>query len=185
MPTISSIRSLFEQEQTQQEKPETDLIRHIIMRFPYKDYGISQDDDDKSLVVTFPGGMRIRMQQKSVEFYAQVTGAGADHKEDYAPVISKLEEAEKMTDSGERTVKLKEVSRHFAAIEYRQDKYSFIAYVMGQQKLTVDSMRAIYTAYASDDPSKLSPGDKKLYDKALSYALSYYKFLAGMLSVID
>lgn len=185
MPTISSIRSLFEQDQPQQDKPDDDLIRHIIMRFPYKDYGISQDEADKSLVVTFPGGMRIRMQQKSVEFYAQVTGAGADHRDDYAPVIAKLDEAEKMTDSGERTVKLKEVARYFAAVEYRPDKYSFIAYVVGQQKLTIDSMRAIYSAYASDDPSKLSPGDKKLYDKALTYALSYYKFLAGMLSVID
>lgn len=175
-----------QQQQSQQtQQPSGDVVKRLITRYPYKDYGLAQDGRDGALVVTFPNGMKIRVQPKTVEYYSQVAGGQADFKDDYAAAMEKIRAAEESQDLRERTVKLKGIIRDFAQVEYKPEKYSFTAYVLGQNKLKFESIKAVYFAYASDDPGSIGPEDKKVYEKAIAYALAYYKFLVGMLTVID
>lgn len=183
MPTLKSVNSLMEQ--AQQPSQSGDVISRLITRYPYRDYGLALDGRDGALVVAFPNGMKIRVQSKTIDYYSRVFGGNADGKEDFAPVMSKIKVAEDSQDYKERTAELKEIIRYMARTEYKQEKYSFIAYVLGQQKLPVERAKAIYFAYADDSPEGLSSEDKKVYQKAVDYALAYYKFLVGMLTVID
>ena len=186
MPTLKSATALMEQGQPQQQQqPSGDVVKRLIARFPYKDYGMAQDGRDGALVVTFPNGMKIRVQSKAVEYYSQVAGGQVDHKDDYSAAMEKIRAAEESQDLRERTAKLKDLIRYFAQLEYKQEKYSFTAYVLGQSKLPLEKIKAVYFAYAGEEPGQLAPDDRKIYEKALAYALAYYKFLIGMLTVID
>lgn len=180
MPTIRSISQLNEQA-PQNEQTKRDVVKQLITRFPYKEYGISEDGRDGSLVVTFPGGMKIRMQRKTVEYYAEA--AGLEQNDSLEPVAHAIDEVAN-SEIKERSAKLKDVTREFATSEYRPEKYSFGAYLLGQKKLSIDQIRALYDAYCDDDLSGLDAGMRKVYEKAVSYALAYYKFLVGMFAVI-
>lgn len=188
MPTLKTASSLFEQEQQQQEQKQASegdgAIQKIIARFPYKEYGLSEDKRDNSLVVSMPNGMKIRVMAKTIQYYSDVAGGDMASENEHDLAMRAIEEAWKMEDVKHRTFKLKEVIKHFAQIEFKPDKYSFTAYLLGQTKLPLENIKELYFAYAADDASELDPELTKVYSNAISYCLSYYKFLAGMLTVI-
>lgn len=181
MPTIKSAALIREQEE--QASQQGDVTDRLIARFPYKDFGIAGDGDG-ALLVTLPGGVKISVQRKTVDYYSQVAGGDADGKDDYSSAMEKINAAAESSNTAERTARLKEIVRYFAPMEFKAEKYSFTAYVLGQAKLTVDGVRNVYFAYAGDDTSKLTPDEKAVYDGGIAYALAYYKFLIGMLTVI-
>ena len=196
MPTIKNASDINEsqaqqtqvtqQPSEQSEPPKSDaLVKGLIARYPYKDYGMVEDKRDGSLVVTFPNGMKIRMQGNTIEYYSQVAGGDIDGKEDYTPIAQKIQAALDSNDLKERTMKLKEIVRAMAATEFKIEKYSFVSYLLGQTKMQVDTIRTIYSAFATENPNSLSQPDKAVYEKALSYTLMYYKFLIGLLTVIS
>ena len=181
MPTIKNVSFISEQDQ---RAPNGDAVQRLIARFPYKDYGITDDKGD-AIVVTMPGDMRIRMPRKTVEYYSKVAGGDVQAKEDYSPMMHKITAAASSKDGRERASRLKEIVRHFAPMEFKPEKYSFMAYVLGRPNLTVEQARSLHAAYADENPDGLPADERQVYDMAVDYALAYYKFLIGMLTVID
>lgn len=180
MPTLKSISQLNE-DQSQQAEPVADVVQSVITRFPYKEYGIAEDEGGNSVTITMPSGMRLRMLRKTIEYYGNI--AALEQKSDFeasAGEIDKLGE-----DIKERTEKLKDLTQQFAHIEFKPEKYAFASYILNANDLTLADVKALYVAYANDTAESLDPKLAKTYAKAIEYGLSYYKFLVGMLAVMD
>lgn len=184
MPTLKSAVTLVEQQQEVQGDVHGDVVKKLILRFPYKEYGIAEDGSD-AIIVSMPGGMRVRMPRQTIDYYSKAVGGDVDGKEDYTPIMQKIDAAMKSKKDSDRVSLLKEIIRHFSDFEFKPEKYSFLAYALGRPGITIDQLKNVYAAYAGNDPSGLTQDERQIYDRSLNYSLSYYKFLIGALTVID
>lgn len=179
MPTVTTAFELNEGQQTQESAP--DVIKQVLLRFPYKEYGIAEDKRDGALVVTFPNGMKIRMHRTTVEYYGDM--AQVEQKDDFTSSISEIDKALTMPIK-DRAIELKKISKRMSHVEYKPDKYSFFAYILGNSKLPIESVKSLYMAHADENPETLDQELRGIYEKSINYCLMYYKFIIGMLAIL-
>lgn len=180
MPTIQNARKIFEQ-----QDHDANVVSSLITKYPYKEFGLEQDQEDGALVVTLPNGLKIRFMQSTIEYYSQVAGGQADYKDDYVSVLERIRSVEGESDVNKNAAAVKYATRYFSQIEYRPEKYSVLSFILGIDGITVESIKKIYDAFGKEDKDGLSKGELTNYADALEYSLEYYKFLVGMLTVID
>ena len=184
MPTIKSTSELNEQQeqQSQHDMAKRDVVKQLLTRFPYKEYGVAEDRRDGSITATFPNGTKIRMQHDTIEYYANASQL--EYDDDFNTVISDIDAAMN-ADTKQKVVKLKQIIRIMSSSEFKQEKYSLISYLLGQKKLTIEEVRKLYAAYSVNDPAGMDASLREVYDNAVMYSLLYYKFLIGMMTVIN